>query len=596
MSLDVAIVAIVLIFIIISLYTELVGPAFTFLIGIIILGLFEILTPKEILNGFGNENIAVIIMLLLLGDTIRRTDLLDRLLDRVFRSTKTYRGFLSRLTVFAGGFSSFMNDTPLVAILMPYVHSWSRRNNVRPSKLLIPLSFAAILGGCVTLIGTSTNLIVAGMANDQLIIPGLEPVTLFDFSVAGLPMLVLGVTYLILFSNRLLPERQDAIANFSSQSREYLVEAEIRPNSEMVGRTIEQANLRNLSGLYLVEITRGVEVLSAVSPNMVLQAGDVLVFAGDTATIAEMVNSRSGLTLTQVGMFMRKRHTEVVELVVSHNATLVNKTVKEANFRNLFDAAILAVHRNGERIPGKIGNVRLKAGDVLLVLAGDDFQKRSLASNEFYLLSRVAEFRKFKWYKNLLLFGGAVTAIITAATGVIPLFMALLILIILVLAARITTPKELPKSIDYNLAIIIVLAMALGTAMTKTGLADIIAHFFIGVFKPFGAVGLLAGIFLITNLLAAYITVKAAVAIIFPIAVTAAIHMGLPTMPFVLIVAHGAAASFITPMGFTTNLMVYGPGGYNFKDYVKIGWPLSVICWITSVAALSWWYGLYGEF
>lgn len=593
MTLEIVVVAVVLIFIIISLYTELTGPAFTFLIGVIVLGLFDILTPKEILNGFGNENIAVIIMLLLLGDTIRRTDLLDRLLDRLFRRTKTYKGFLARLTFFAGAFSSFMNDTPLVAILMPYVHNWSKRNNTKPSKLLIPLSYAAILGGCVTLIGTSTNLIVAGMANDQQIIPGLEPVTLFDFTVAGLPMLVLGVTYLILFSNRLLPERQDAIANFSSQSREYLVEAEIRPNSEMAGKTIEQANLRNLPGLYLVEITRGQEVISAVSPNFVLQAGDVLVFAGDTATIAEMVNARSGLTLTQVGMFRRKRHTEVVELVVSHNATLVNKTVKEANFRNLFDAAILAVHRNGERIPGKIGNVRLRAGDVLLVLAGDDFPERSLSSNEFYLLSRVAEFRKFKWYKNLLLFGGAVTAIITAATGVIPLFMALLILIIVVLAAKITTPKELPKSIDYNLAIIIVLAMALGTAMTKTGLADIIAHFFIGVFKPFGAVGLLAGIFLITNLLGAYITVKAAVAIIFPIAVTAAIHMGLPTMPFVLIVAHGAAASFITPMGFTTNLMVYGPGGYHFKDYVKIGWPLTVMYWIVSVTMLSWWYGLY---
>jgi di/tricarboxylate transporter len=592
MTLDLAIVAIVLIFIVISLYLELIGPAFTFLIGVIVLGIFQILTPKEILNGFGNEQVAVILMLLLLGDTIRKSDLLDRLLDRIFRRTKSYRGFLGRMTATVGSASAFMNDTPLVALMMPYVHSWSKRNNISPSKLLIPLSYAAILGGCVTLIGTSTNLIVSGMVNDQNIIPGLVPIRLFDFTVAGLPMLILGVTYLIFFSNRLLPDRQDAMEDFSTQSREYLVEAEIRPRSEMIGKTVEQANLRNLPGLYLVEINRGEEHWPAVAPSFILQAGDILVFAGDTTTIAEMVNSDKGLTLKQVGMYKKKHRTEVVELVISQNASLVNKTVKEANFRNLFDGAILAVHRNGERIPGKIGNVKLKAGDVLLVLAGDDFNERSRASNEFYLLSRVAEFTNMKWYQNLVLFGGAAAAILIAALGVIPLFMSLLILMILILAMNITKPKDLPKSIDYNLAIIIVLAMALGTAMTKTGMADIIANFFVDALKPFGPVGLLAGIFLVTNLLASYITVKAAVALIFPISVTAALQLGLPTTPFVLIVAHGAAANFITPMGFQTNLMVYGPGGYNFRDYIKIGWPISVMYWIVSVLALSWWWEL----
>jgi di/tricarboxylate transporter len=592
LTLEIVVISLVLIFVVVSLYTEIIGPAFTFLIGVLVLGVFRILTPREIMNGFGNEQVAVIIMLLLLGDTIRKTDIIDRLLDGLFRRTATYKGFLTRMTFFVGGLSSFMNDTPLVAVMMPYVHSWSKRHNIKPSKLLIPLSFAAILGGCVTLIGTSTNLIISGMVNDQNIIPGLEPVGLFDFSVAGLPMLLIGSIYLILFSNKLLPNRQDTLSSFSSQSREYLVETEIRPNSDIIGKTIEQANLRNLPGLFLVEISRGEETLSAVSPSIVLQEGDVLVFAGDTATIAEMINSSSGLTLKQVGMFKKKRHTEVMELVVSQNATLVNKTVKEANFRNLFDAAILAIHRNGERIPGKIGNVRLRAGDVLLVLAGEDFQERSRISNEFYLLSRVCEFSNLKWYKNLALFGGLAIAIIASALGFISLFLALVILIIVILALKITTPKELPKSIDYNLAIIIVLAMALGTAMIKTGLADIIANFFIDIFRPMGPVGLLAGIFLVTNLLASFITVKAAAALIFPISVMSAIQMGLPTMPFVLIVAHGAAANFITPMGFQTNLMVYGPGGYNFNDYIKIGWPLSILYWFVSVFSLSWWYGL----
>lgn len=593
MTWEIVVVAIVLVFIIVSLYTELIGPAFTFIIGIVVLGLFNILTPKEIMNGFGNDQVAVILMLLLLGDIIRKTDLIDSLLDRVFQNTKTYKGFLSRMTFLVGGMSAFMNDTPLVAIMMPYVRNWSKRNHIKPSKLLIPLSYAAILGGSATLIGTSTNLIMNGMVKDPSIIPGLQPIGLFAFTVAGLPMIIIGSLYLILFSNRLLPERMDAMSNFSSESREYMVEAEIRPGSNIIGKTIEEAGLRNLPGLFLAEIFRGDVQLPAVSPSMVLKEGDVLVFAGDTETIAEMINSNSGLTLKQVGMYKRKRHTQVVELVISQNATLVNKTVKDSNFRSLFDGAILAIHRNGERIPGKIGNVKLKAGDVLLVLAGDNFTERSRISNEFYLLSRVAEFRKLKWYKNLILFGGAATAIITSALGLIPFFMALLILMILILVLKITTPKELPKSLDYNLAIIIVMAMALGTAMTKTGIADIIAHLIIEVIKPLGAVGLLAGIFVITNLLASYITVKAAAAIIFPISVTAAIQMGLPTMPYVLIVAHGAAANFITPMGFQTNLMVYGPGGYNFRDYMKIGWPLTLMYLIVSVLTLSYWYDLF---
>lgn len=214
MTFEIAVISVVLVFIIISLYTEIIGPAFTFLIGVIVLGLFHILTPKEIMNGFGNEQVAVIIMLLLISDTIRKTDLIDKVLDRLFRRTSTYKGFLSRLTFFVGGLSAFMNDTPLVAVMMPYVHNWSKRNHIKPSKLLIPLSFAAILGGCVTLIGTSTNLIVSGMVKDQNIIPGLEPMGLFDFAIAGLPMLVLGTLFLVLFSNRLLPNREDAMTNF----------------------------------------------------------------------------------------------------------------------------------------------------------------------------------------------------------------------------------------------------------------------------------------------------------------------------------------------------------------------------------------------
>ncbi|MCD4788808.1 MAG: SLC13 family permease [Bacteroidales bacterium] len=587
---DLLIISIVLAFIIISLYTEIIGPAFTFLIGVIVLGFFGILTPKEILSGMANEQIAVIILLLLLGDIIRKTDIIDGLFDKVFRKTKSYRGFLIKMIVVVSGFSAFLNNTPLVAIMMPYVHNWSKRNNIKPSKLLIPLSYAAILGGCATLIGTSTNLIVNGLVTDQLIVPGLKPLELFDFTIVGLPMIILGSIYLILFGNKLLPDRKDVIADFSTKSREYLVEAQIRSSSKLIGKTIEGAGLRNLKGAFLVEITRGEQRLSAVSPSEIMQEEDILVFAGDTESIAEMINSDTGLALTQVGMFVKKPHTEVLEIVVSHNSTLITKTVRQTGFRGKYDAAILAVHRNGERIPGKIGAVKLKAGDVLLLLAGDDFAKRSYDTHDFYLISKIREFRKLKLYKSITLFGGVAAAIFLSAIGVISLFMALMILMIIILLLKIASPKDIPKSIDYNLAIIIVLSLAIGTAMIKTGMADIIANFIISVFKPFGPLGLLFGIFLITNLLASYITNKAAAAIIFPISVTAAINLGLPTTPFILIVAFAAAANFITPIGYQTNLMVYGPGGYSFKDYIKIGLPLTFIYMFVTVAILYFYY------
>lgn len=589
---EILVVSLVLVFIIISLYSELIGPAFTFLIGIMVLGLFKILTPKEILSGLANDQVAVIIMLLLLGDIIRKTDMIDYVFDKVFRNTNTQKGFLSRMTFIVAALSAFMNNTPMVAIMMPYVHNWSKRHNIKPSKLLIPLSYATILGGCATLIGTSTNLIINGMVKDQLIIPGLEPIGLFHFAIAGIPMVLLGSLYLIFFSDKLLPNRKDAMSKFSNQSREYLVEAEVRSRSVIIGKTIEEARLRNLPGLFLVEISRGDKSMPAVSPSFVLEENDVLIFAGDTETIADMVNSNSGLTLKQVGMYKNKKHTQVLELVISPNSTLVNKSIKESNFRALFDAAILAIHRNGEKISGKIGNVRFKPGDVLLVIAGDDFKERSQYSNEFYLLSSVREFTKFTGFKNWILFGGVAAAIFTSSMGWISLFMALLILMILILILGISTPKELPKSIDYTLAIIIILAMALGTAMIKTGLAEIIAQFIVKVFIPLGPIGLLAGIFIITNLLASYITTKAAAAIIFPISVTAAIQLGLPTMPFVLIVGYGSAANFITPIGYQTNLMVYGPGGYNFKDYMKIGLPLTLIYGVVAVYSLGWYYNL----
>jgi di/tricarboxylate transporter len=579
-------VFVVILFILISLYKEILGPSFTFMLAIAVLGIFGVITPSEILSGFANEQVAVVIMLLLLGDIIRKTEVIESAFDHLFRSARSYKGFLSRMMLIISGFSAFLNNTPLVAVMMPYVHSWCKRNDISPSKFLMPLSFAAILGGCATLIGTSTNLIVNGLVVDQEIIPDLPALNIFDFAYVGVPMILFGFLFLLLFSDKLLPSKSPFQEEFAKNTRQYIVEARIHSNSHLIGKTIEEAGLRQLKGLYLFELVRKSFRIPAVAPNVILHQDDILVFAGDTETIAELINSNSGLSLPEIGMLSKKKKAEVVEIVISQNSSLIGKTVKQVNFRSKYDAAIIAIHRNGERVTGKLGTVTLKAGDVLLIYTGIDFYSRA-GTNDFYFISKVRDFIKLEPYKIIILFGGTILAILLSAFHVISLFMGLIIVILAALAMKITTAKELPKGVDYNLGLIIVMSLALGTAMIKTGAADLLANSMIAVFMPLGRIGLLFGIYLVTAFMAAYITNKAAVGIIFPIALTMAVNLELNPTPFILTVAYAAAANFMTPIGYQTNLMVYGPGGYAFKDFFKVGFPLTMLYMVITVLILT---------
>ncbi|GAB4298874.1 MAG: SLC13 family permease [Marinilabiliales bacterium] len=585
---DSIIVLIVLFFIIISLYKELIGTALTFVIAIVVLGLTGILTPEEMISGFSNSQIAVILMLLFLGEVIRQHSIIEIILDRVFSRAKTYRWFLAQMMLIIGSFSAFLNNTPLVAVMMPYVRTWSKKNNISPSKLLIPLSYAAILGGCITLIGTSTNLIVNGLVIEQNINNNLKELHFFDFAYVGLPMLIIGTIYILYISPKLLPNKSDIIDEFSDKTREYIVEAEVRPNSHLVGKTIETAGLRNLKGLFLVEIVRDSLIMDAVSPDTIILPGDRLIFAGEINSIADLLNDNNGLTMPQVGMLKMKKHTDFVEIVISHNSSLINKTVKNANFRGKYDSAVVAIHRNGEKISGKIGDIRLKAGDAILLLAGEDLRARSFDTNEFYFISKVREINKPDMWKSILLLGGLGLAIIIAILNILPLFINLLILIIVITAFKIVNPKDIPKYIDYNLAVIIAMSLSLGTAMIKSGTAEMIASIFINIFVPLGTIGLLFGIYFITTILAAYITNKASVAIMFPIVLTLATDLNLNPLPFVLTLTFASAANFMTPIGYQTNLMVYGPGNYSFKDFLKVGAPLTLIYMIVTVLILNY--------
>ncbi len=583
-------VIIAVVFILLSLYLEWIGPAYTFLVAVVFLGVFGVLSPSEILQGFANEQLGVIILLILIGDIIRRTSVIEIAFERIFKKANTVHRFRMRMMIMVGFFSAFLNNTPLVAIMMPFVHNWSKKHNESPSKLLIPLSYAAILGGCVTLIGTSTNLIVSGFVQDQSIIPNLEQLEMFDFAYVGVPMLILGYLYLAFFSDKLLPWNKDALSDISRSSRKFILEAQIRPKSHLIDTPLQQSGLVGIEGLFLFEIIRDGHVIKVSSEGLVLKENDLLRFAAESTNVADLLSDTSGLTFPKVGMLKHKSKTELVEVVVSHNSTLISKEVQDINFRAKFNGALIALHRNGERLTGVIDDVKLKAGDVLLLLADDLFVERISYSSDVYYISQIKEMRRLGAFRTALLLGGTFVAIMLSAFHIVPLFMGIMILLLILLPMKITSPKDLHKSIDYNLILIIALAIALGNAMLKTGVADMFANLLIEAFLPWGHVALLSGIYLVTAIMAAYITNKAAVALIFPISLTLAANLDLNPMPFILVVAFAAAANFITPHGYQTNLMVYGPGRYTFKHFFRIGLPLTILYMIVTITVLSLMY------
>ena len=586
---EILLVFIALGFILYSLYREIFGPSFTFLVAILFLGIFGVLTPKEILEGFGNEQVAIVIMLLLLGDVIRRTGIVESVFDSLFRKAKSYNGFLSRMMIIVATFSTFLNNTPLVAVMMPYVDNWCKRNNYSISKFLIPLSYAAILGGSITLIGTSTNLIVNGLVADQDIVD-LHELQMFDFAWVGIPMFVIGFFYILFFGHKLLPGKAKLEPKVEEEGRQYVVETRIREASSLVGKKLQKTDLRTIKGLKLLEIHRDNKVFSP-DENLVLEQNDRLLFSGDNERFADLLNTYSSLVVPEVGMLSKRKEAEITEIIVSQNSGLIGRQLKSINFRARYDAAVLAIHRNGEQVKSDIHNIVLRAGDVLLAYAGEAFDSRTRNSNEFYFLSRLRDRVKIEKWKVILMLVGTLTAIILSALHVKGgLFFGLLVVLMMSLLFRITTPKDLPKSIDYDLGLIIVMSLALGTAMIKTNAADIISNGLLSVFLPLGNVGVLFGTYLITTLLAAYITNKASVGIIFPIAITMADNLALDPKPFVLTVAYAAAANFMTPIGYQTNLMVYGPGKYSFIDFFRIGTPLTILYMVTTVFILSYIY------
>ena len=574
-----------------ALFKDWAKPVLIFLAANILFLMFGITSSADMLSGLANESLLSVLLLLVVSDVIRKSGLLDVAFKSLFPKQLTYRGFLLRKATVVTFISGFVNNTPLVAILMPYVYQWCRQKGISPSKVMLPLSYTTILGGTLTLVGTSTNLVVNGFVTQA----GFKPLGFFDFTLAGMGVASVGILYVAFIMPKFLPDRKGLLENYNQSLREYIVETYIAKNSPLIDKTIEQAGLRHLKGLYLAEIIRGDELIPAVAPTEKLEEGDVLIFAGETETIVDLLQSNPGLSLPGSILKGGKEKANVVECIVSAQSSLIGQTFRDSNFRALFNASVVAVSRNGERVRGKLGELVLEQGDLLLLMTGHDFDERSNASNDIFVINRLKDITNFSPLKSALLGISIVTAFVLSAVGFFTLFKALLIILCVIGLLNFGRYNELKASLDLDLFFVLALSLGFAKAMHNSGLdATIASGIQESALQLNHPVALLFIVYLATNVLSMLVSNKAGVAIMFPVTVSLLKLMNIaePT-PYFLAIAFAGSAEFMTPYGYQTNLMVYGPGGYQFRDYIRAGWMLSVMSMLVSVSILATIYRLW---
>lgn len=576
--------------VLVLLFIDRIRASFVFFGGVLILLLAGIVEIPTFLSSFSNESVLAIFLLIIITAVFKNNFNLIGLMDRLFRSAKSTRGFTFRMTSGVAIISAIMNNTPIVALMIPYVYQWGKKHNVSPSKLLIPLSYAAITGGVITVIGTSTNLVLNGFLQANA-----EPVlTTLDFVGPGLLVSLAGVLFLATIGYRLLPQTAEVMDRVRQNIREYLAETRLDSGSPLVGQTIQQAGLRNLDGIFLVEILRNGEQIKPVEPDERLYAEDRLYFAGETHRVINLVERFPGLTWAKTDRFQLGDKLEIVETVIPRNSRLIGKTLKQVEFREKYDAAVVAIHRNGERLTGKIGEIQLETGDLLLLTTGKRFLRKNARDKNMYIVSSLSKIdgtlsRKKRWF--LFAFTALVAAMIA---GVIPFFLGLVLIVSIIGGLGMMTSEEFKKHINLDLLIVLGSALTIGSVFIETGTAEMIAAPFISLFSPYGAVGLVIGLYLLTFLLTSFITNVAAVSIAFPLAYQLIEDAQLNPTPVYLLLAFAASAAFITPASYQTNLMVYGPGSYRFKDFLRIGLPFTLLYSLLSITFILNRYSLDG--
>lgn len=550
-----------------------------------ILLLLGVITPDVALSGFSNPGLATVAVLYVVVSGCIETGAANILAKSLLGRPRTEWSAQARLMLPVAFLSAFLNNTPVVAMLVPAVQDWARQNRFSVSKLMIPLSYAAIFGGACTMIGTSTNLIIAGLVAEDKTLPNIG---FFEIAWLGIPSAVIGIAFVLFTSRWLLPVRKPPITE-QMNPKEYAVEMLVESGSALVGQTIEQAGLRHLPSLYLAEIERGDSIMPAVGPNERLQSDDRLVFVGMVDSVVDLYQVR-GLIPAPDQVFKLdspRPARQLVEAVISETSPLIGLTIRKSRFRTRYEAVVIAVARAGKRIQGKIGGIELRVGDTLLLEARPSFAEQHRNSRDFLLVSAI-EGGKTPRHDKAGISTVILIAMVLGATLVgLSMLVAALVAAGLMIITRCTSASVARRNVDWQVLVVIGASIGLGRALEQTGAASAIAHSWIGIAGQNHWLALLV-IYLITSLFTAVVTNNAAAVLMFPIAKATAVGMGVSFSPFVFAIMMAASASFATPISYQTNLMVYGPGGYRFSDYLRIGIPLNLLMAGVTLTIAPW--------
>ncbi|MCL1476823.1 SLC13 family permease [Marinobacter sp. M3C] len=560
-----------------------ISPHLVMMTVLTILSALGVLSVSEALAGFSNSGLITVAAMFVIAAGIHSSGGIDLLVKKVLGQPTSVRSALGRIFAPVIVLSAFMNNTPVVATMIPAIHAWSRKIRIPPSKLMIPLSYTAILGGTLTLIGTSTNLVVNGQYQA---LTGEAGFSLFSITAVGAPVAAAGLVFIWLFLPKWLPDRSDkqAFANL----REFTLEVTVDMHGPLVGKTVAQAGLRNLERVYLVEVERLGTIVTAVPSEEILHGGDRLVFAGDTQAISDLLRINGIIASPENGhsgtLNKDRAERRLVEAVVSPHCAALGRNIRDAKFRDRYGAVVLAVARNGERVKGNLGTIRLKAGDTLLLEARPAFVTRQRHNKDFLLINDLdAETPRHEraWLSWAILVG----VVAAAGFGFISMLNAALIGAGLMIITGCCSVSQAEKSLDLTVIITIAAAFALGAALQKTGVAQFIASSIIELSSGIPWL-MLVLTYVAVSLLTETITNNAAAVLMLPIVLEMSEKAGLNNEPFVFAIMMAASASFATPLGYQTNLMVYGPGGYRFSDFLKVGLPMNVFIGAVTVSVL----------
>lgn len=540
--------------------------------AVVFLLLLGQLTPQQALQGFASEQMHTVALLFVVAAGLRAAGTLQIVSARLLAPTKSVLLAAARLVVPVATLSGFLNNTPLVAMLLPEVRAFSQRTGIAASRLLIPLSYAAIVGGLLTVIGTSTNLVVNGLVADA----GRPTVGFLEIGKVGLPLCIVGVIYSVVAARWLLPSRPDVEVALGD-TRAFVTELVVDEDSPHAGKRLADIRVADLEPIAPAEIVRGDQVIPAPRPDHVLLAGDRLAFVGPVASILALRSYRGFAIAPDHAFRSDDPRRSLVELLVSGRCPLIGHRVGDGTFRKRYNAAVLAVTRHGERVTSdRLGEWKLQAGDLLLVEAGVGFAEQHRNNPDFYMITpREADpvpGRGKAWFGLLVL----ACMVLLAAFGVLSMFKASLVAVIVLATTGYLSSQLIKQSLELRVLLAIALSFALGSGLESSGLARAFAEFVTQLGSGDAWLALLV-IHVATALLTELVTNNAAAALMVPLALAVTDKLHVSHFPFVVTVMVAASASFSTPIGYTTNLMVYAPGGYRFTDYLKVGIPMGVL-------------------